>query len=403
MPIEIVHVPEPTPSVLKKSVFLAGPSPRQGTDPYWRPEAIEALRQAGFDGTVLIPLSRNSAEAIDFQTQAEWERAHLRLADVIAIWCPRDIDKLPGFTTNVEFGEWLHSGRLLYGRPEEAPNVRNLDLCYRSRNRKLKPPYNRPATSLVELARLCVESLGDGAERTAGDRAVPLLNWRTHQFQAWYHDLIAAGNRLDDAEVLWLFQIPEANNFVFSFALKVKVWVSKEERHKENEFVVSRSDISVLCAYFPDPQSHELLDTKIVLVREFRSPGRTADGFVHDLPGGSSFKVTNNPTSVAASELKEETGLQLEPSRFEKIAQRQIAATFGTHKAHLFAVKLTAAELQQLESRETTNSTFGVGSESELTYLEIRTIRQILRNDLVDHACVGMIMQSCLAAWSIKD
>ena len=62
-------------------------------------------------------------------------------------------------------------------------------------------------------------------------------------FQVWYRDLVAAGNRLDDAEVLWTFHIPQANNVVFCFAVRVKVWVTTEKRHKENEFIVSRADI----------------------------------------------------------------------------------------------------------------------------------------------------------------
>lgn len=399
MPIEIVHSPEPTPDVLTRSVFLAGPSPRTSEDPNWRPAAIEALRQTGFEGTVFLPIPRDGKWPENYLDQVEWEHRHLALADVVALWCPRDLEKLPGFTTNVEFGEWLHSGKMLYGRPEGAPSTRYLDARYSSFNQKQKPPFQIPAASLEDLAKQCVARLGDGASRRAGERFVPLAIWRTPQFQAWYQEVTAAGNRLDDVNVLWTFHIPQANNLLLCYALKVKVWVASENRHKENEFIVSRPDISAICAYSPDPQTHALLDTKVVLVREFRSPGRTKDGFLHDLPGGSSFKPKEDPLVVASHELQEETGVEIPPARFRKIASRQLAGTFGTHKAHLFAVELKPAELQHMAMLEKRGESFGVAADTEKTYIEVRTIRDILQHELVDHACVGMIMQSCLSGW----
>jgi 8-oxo-dGTP pyrophosphatase MutT (NUDIX family) len=399
MLLQIIHSPEPTPDELTKSVFLAGPSPRRADDPNWRPAAVEALRQAGFDGTVFLPIPRDGKWPEDYSVQVEWERRHLALADVIALWCPRDLERLPGFTTNVEFGEWLHSGKLLYGRPEGAPSTRYLDARYSDVSRQLKPPFNAPCNSLEQLAQQCVDRLGEGAVRRGGERSVPLTVWRTPQFQAWYREVVAAGNRLDDAQVLWMFHIPQANNFLFCFALRVKVWVTAEERHKDNEFILSRSDISAICAYYPDPRSHELLDTKVVLIREFRSPARTADGYLHDLPGGSTFRPQENPLQVASKELKEETGVEVPPDRFRSVAARQLAGTFGTHKGHLFAVELTADELRHMEELEQRGTSFGVAAETERTYVEVRTLRQVLKEELVDHASVGMIVQACLGRW----
>lgn len=399
MPLETIHSPEPAPDLIQASIFLAGPSPRKDVDLNWRPDAIEALRKAGFTGTVFVPTPRDGKWPEDYQEQIAWEQRALAQADLIALWCPRDLESLPGFTTNVEFGEWLHSGKLVYGRPPGAPSTRYLDARYNEVNQLRQPPHHQYCETLDQLAEQCVAQLGAGAERKGGERSVPLQVWKTPQFQAWYRELVAAGNRLDDARVLWTFHIPRANNVVFCFALKVKVWVTAENRHKENEFIVSRADISVICAFAPDPQSHEMLDTKIVLVREFRSPARTSDGFLHDLPGGSSFRPKEDPLKVASNELKEETGVEIEPSRFRPVAARQLAGTFGTHKAHLFAVRLTTDEMQKMESLAAKGTTFGVAADSEKTAIEVRTVRQILKDNLLDHACVGMIMQTCLMPW----
>lgn len=399
MALQIVHSPEELPETITSTVFLAGPSPRKVGDPNWRPEAIEALRRAGYQGTVLSPVPRNGEWPQDYNDQIDWESAHLGVCDALLMWVPRDLEVLPGFTSNVEFGEWLNSGKLLYGRPPDSPKTSYLDARYRSVNSKQKPPFHVPAESLDQLAQMVVWRLGEGASRTGAERHVPLAVWRTPQFQGWYREVIRAGNRLDAARVLWSFYIPHANNLLLSYALHVKVWVAAEQRHKENEFILSRPDISAICAFCPDEATHALFDTRIVLVREFRSPGRTADGFVHDLPGGSTFNSGTDPREVAANELREETGLTLQSERFQDLGARQLVAPFSTHKAHLFGVRLTSRELVEIERREREGQILGVAAETERTQLEVRTLGQILEQHLVDHASVGMIMQACLHTW----
>ena len=223
MPLQVVHSPEETPEVLNKSVFLAGPSPRTAAHPNWRPQAVEAFEAAGYDGTLFLPIPRGGQWPDQYCDQVAWERRHIDLADVVAVWCPRDLEKLPAFTTNVEFGEALASGKLVYGRPDGAAKNQYLDERYEEVNGRQRPPFNKPCRSLPSLAEQCIARIGDGAERRAGERFVPLAVWRSRPFQAWHRDLVAAGNRLDGCRVLWTFHIPEAENFLLCFAIQVKV------------------------------------------------------------------------------------------------------------------------------------------------------------------------------------
>lgn len=61
---------------------------------------------------------------------------------------PRDLDVLPGFTTNVEFGYWLHDDycKIVYGRPDNAPKTKYIDWMYG------KETDEPPAKSLEQLA-----------------------------------------------------------------------------------------------------------------------------------------------------------------------------------------------------------------------------------------------------------
>ena len=131
------------------SIFLIGPTPRSPDVQSWRPEAVSVLRVLGFGGTVYYP-----EPFVDWETQTAWEYAGTERAGVLAAWVPREMNTLPGLTTNVEFGLYVKSGRLWYGRPEGAANTRYLDWVYERETRR------KPATTLAGLLTLAVAAAG---------------------------------------------------------------------------------------------------------------------------------------------------------------------------------------------------------------------------------------------------
>jgi hypothetical protein len=144
------------------SLFLAGPTPRSADVPSWRPEALELLQGLGFQGLVLVPERRDWSVKFSYLDQVEWEYAGLESCSVIAFWVPRDPQTLPGFTTNVEFGRYVGSGRCVYGRPEGAPHTRYLDWLY------TKLTGRPPQSTLRGTLRVAVEVVGQGTrERRA--------------------------------------------------------------------------------------------------------------------------------------------------------------------------------------------------------------------------------------------
>lgn len=87
-----------------------------------------------------------------------WERIALTNATVILFWVPRKLPDMGAFTTNVEFGYWLHSGKVIYGRPNDASKIKYLDWLY-----KLdygKSPYE-DLKSLLESSIELVNNLYD--------------------------------------------------------------------------------------------------------------------------------------------------------------------------------------------------------------------------------------------------
>jgi hypothetical protein len=131
------------------ALFLAGPSPRNGIGSNWREDALAVIeaeytrRNINTPLDVYVPLP-SSGVVDDYDHQIEWEQAHLERADTILFWVPRDLDTLPGFTTNVEFGQFVNrdmwkaytgqSKLIVYGRPENAPKTKYLDKLFLMHN-----------------------------------------------------------------------------------------------------------------------------------------------------------------------------------------------------------------------------------------------------------------------------
>ena len=149
---------------------------------------------------------------------------------------------------------------------------------------------------------------------------MPLIIWRSAPWSLWYSNLLAAGNRLDGARLEWTFRVgarfsvPVAvrrsvsstfielcwgagpgKAFVLFWAVHADIFVAAEGRNKSNEVVIARPDIACVLAYMPGEQ---MLDSEIIVIKEFRSPCRNADAFVYELPGGSSFKHSADPNQV---------------------------------------------------------------------------------------------------------
>lgn len=108
----------------KFSVFLAGPTPREISVKSWRPEFIESLKTKGFKGSVIAPENRVLGSPYDFDKQVPWEVEGLTKADLVIFWIPRKLDTMPAFTTNIEFGEFMHSDKIAVGFPPESVNNR---------------------------------------------------------------------------------------------------------------------------------------------------------------------------------------------------------------------------------------------------------------------------------------
>ena len=140
----------------KKSIFLAGPTPRDGKVVSWRKEAVEILEKLGFDGDVYVPECKNKIISEDYLTYngvIDWELERLSGASLILFWVPRDLKTLPGFTTNVEFGYHLKTKKVVYARPKGAPKTKYLDYLYNLEYKK------EPFESLEDALAYCCEQL----------------------------------------------------------------------------------------------------------------------------------------------------------------------------------------------------------------------------------------------------
>lgn len=135
------------------SIFLAGPTPRDKGVVSWRKNAIEILEKLEYDGIVYVPEYDNDLIKASYVDQADWERKAMQNSSCISFWVDRDLDKLPGYTTNVEFGYWIAKrvNHVIYGRPNNAPKTKYLDWLYSIEK------SSKPIDNLIDLLKEAVK------------------------------------------------------------------------------------------------------------------------------------------------------------------------------------------------------------------------------------------------------
>ena len=365
--IVVVDADDDPPCSWDASVFIAGPASSPPSEAPWPSAALDLITERWRAGRLVVFLPDPRA------ARSEWGETRPALSDLVLVWAPSvpELARMP----------WPDSARMVLGVP---PGMRGgHELSHQASRRAV--PVARGLSATVATA---LERIGAGARRTGGEREVPLPVWHTPSFRRWYTAQRGAGNTLLGARVVWTFRVGPGSGAVFFWALHVRVHVAAEDRVKDNEVVISRPDVSVVALYRPGATLDE---TTVVLVREFRSPASTPDGNVHELPGGSA-PTPATPLAQAAEEVEEEIGLTIAAGRFRAHGSRQVAATMSAHHAHLFSAEITDDELCRL--RAARDRPHGVARDSERTWVEIVTYREIRTADLVDWATLGMLAEA---------
>ncbi len=200
--VVVVHADEqPEITEWAASIFLAGPMPRDISVPSWRPAMLEAITNAWTGPgslAVFVPEAR-SWHPLKYDHH-HWEDRWLSVVDVIVFWVPRDMQRLPGMNTNIEFGRWENSGRFVFGAPPSAAGVGYLRECATRQGAPV-------ADSIEQTVADALAMIDGGQPRTHGNRDVPLLLWRSKQFQEWLETQIREGKRLAAGRVLWIHDI----------------------------------------------------------------------------------------------------------------------------------------------------------------------------------------------------
>lgn len=388
--MSLVYTHEDAPDVIKKSIFLAGPTPRDyEKKKSWRKEAVEILESLGYDGVVYLPEYRDgkaiAEEDFDLSKQVEWEHKHLKSCDAIIFWIPREMRpdfEFAALTTNIEFGLFFNSYKLFVGSPKEAKKNEYLKEISKDRY-----AWHDDLRSLMEDV---VAYLGDGIERRDTERLVPKHIFESAQFQNWYQPQIGIGNKMVGYDTLFEAHM-KSNNKMFMCVFHPDMYVKesmdghKEDRVKNNEFVIARTDMSYVLAYQHNEQ--DILDSKIVLVEEYRVPIVNEPEMVVELAGGSSMKDNEDRLQTAADELKEETGIIVEKDRLVYHGTKQSASTLCSHRIALYSVELTDEEIEKAVND---NTVHGVVEDTERTYVHVMTVREAMK--YVDWTNIGMIM-----------
>jgi 8-oxo-dGTP pyrophosphatase MutT (NUDIX family) len=372
--LQEVYALEPIPERYDTAIFLGGPTPAAGGEASWRSHALRLLEDAGYRGVVFLPEVRVPGRLEDAEDLTEWLMHVRRMSDCLVFWFP---ENPIGARDLIDLGQWAESGRVVLGTADRA-DAAGLQ--------RYAAHHDIPfARTLEETILNALAFIGAAARREGGERDVPLLIWRTPAFQRWYMALRAAGNELRSTRPVATFRIGPGHRLVVSWVIHASIYVTREGRIK-TEVVTGWPDVSTVMLYRRAP---DLLQTQIVLVREYRPCSRTEDGYVRELPGGSSFDL-DDPLAVGVAECAEETGFTIDPVRLRHYGTRQFSATTTSHVASLFAAEISDEELRWFRAQR--GVPHGVPEVGEVTFVEVVILAELLSAATVDWGVLGMIL-----------
>lgn len=372
-----IAAPEPLPSSAGCTLFLAGPTPREPEVASWRPAALEQLEQLGYRGVVLDPERRTTH--YEYDSQVAWEAAALRISDVIVFWVPRDLATMPAFTTNVEFGMWITSNRVICGGPPNAPKNRYLAATAARHGVRW---YDDLADLLSDAA---VAAGGTAVRRDSVELAVPSPVARTAAHRRWAQQLRAGGHHLESIEHVAVMPA-ELGASPAVWVAHPRIRVSGEDRTKGNEVVVFRPDTVAVAAHGPLDHTG---GAEVVCVAEFRS----ANGMICELPGGSVDDA--EPRDAAAAELAEETGLRVPADRLIEVRAAAVHPTLVSQRCTLYRVELTGDELEAVRHRGRVGD---LVDDAEVTYPTVLHSGALADRGDVDWATIGQVCVALSAA-----
>lgn len=288
------------------------------------------------------------------------------VSDIIISWVPRELKTMPALTTNIEFGEDLWTGKILYGRPDDAEKCRYLD------KRWFEITNKEPFNSLEEILTEAINLLQNSIERTGIKKIVPSMNFGLDSFNNWFHhhekniENIQTILNINSAETIEYnkFKIPNLypTEKPFLNISRVRMKIENENRIKSNEIIISRPDINVIVPIYYNKKKN----IKLLLVNEFRVNVLNEKNYVKECPSGSS-NTKRVGLDSAIEEMKEETGLEIAKERCIYVDSKQSFATLLTHKTHIWYVQLTKEEYKNIKKSIKEKKIFGIDAEDNNT------------------------------------
>jgi hypothetical protein len=216
--MQVVYARTSFPPSVEKMLFLAGPTPRDPSVVSWRVSALQILEELKYDGVVFVPEDAGGGMSGSYEDQVQWESDALNRSDCILFWVPREMETMPGLTTNDEFGTFKGRARVVFGAPPEAVKVR----------------YQRSYCDALGIASsftlrdtlvLALSVIGSGAKRTGSNVLIPANVFVTPVFQQWKK--ANGDNEVLDAKVRDLVTVAGRT---FLFVLWVKIRIVSENR-----------------------------------------------------------------------------------------------------------------------------------------------------------------------------
>mmetsp|Transcript_7764 Transcript_7764/g.10130 ORF Transcript_7764/g.10130 Transcript_7764/m.10130 type:complete len:412 (+) Transcript_7764:208-1443(+) len=371
-----VKLLQPFPNGWKKSIYVF---------PIKNLDMVQQQLQTIEDAVFFVPIFDDENMDPDEQRSMEWKENAINFSDILFFWLPSDIEVGELAKVCAVFGRWANSGKVVLGIEESQATAQKFGrLEYHARKEKITV-HRRLEDCIAD----CQNRLQGGQMRTEGQRYVPLHIWNHPSFQFWFKRMTSVGNRLDGATYQWANFQADGPSDIKQWVMQVNVWVKDEDRNKSNEIVLACNNaIEVFVYHIPeDTAGLNPLDCEVLLVDAFRPSAMTKNCRVLQLLGGQQI-MFENMTEEVKNVLQTQAAIDL-GNNFERRVRvhcpRQLAGTTCTQQGHLYSLKLTKEERDNLPRADLSSEA------APDSTAKIYKLRDAVEKELFDWSTLGMM------------
>lgn len=200
------------------SIFLAGPIT---TNNSWKDEACQMLSELNYQGIVYnLEQNKNSTKE-----EQNFELESLENSNIILFWIPNQSKETDIITTSTNFGYFLKSRKIVYGRENSNNNIDYLDYLYQKEYKK--EPLSSLKDTIIEALKLIEKK-----EREQKQQVLEKRIYRHNNGNLYLIEGFGTNTETLEKEVIYRALYEEGKVWIRPYDMFIEEVENKDQKHR---------------------------------------------------------------------------------------------------------------------------------------------------------------------------